>query len=505
MSSVNNRANILCTCVTTGMTPPDSLFKTPLISLPGTAIINEELCTVGNDHAVITWVTPQGTADSTIHIGEEPTRLNKNTFISNTEFHMVEVSNLRPSTRYWYRVESNGVKGPLNSFTTLPKPEGKYLFSYALFSDIHISCGDSRRDINEIYFGKLVEYSVSLLMQCILDSKRRNIDLAVITGDLTDSASQVQYSLWHDYLLPCFGEIPCLPCIGNHDKYLKDSGLSEQGFLNYLAKREKTYTSITFRDYNFLLLDSCKQDDNWGYIAPEQMQWIEDMLEKSRGRPSFLFLHHPCNGIDVWFGLKNYREFQRIIRQFPDVQAVFSGHIHRNKVTTNRLKTGNLPYVEVPATVQFPCSYAVVRVYENGFEYNSYKVSRLDWSEMSRERVILKNGGKALFTWYSLAGIGDRSFSYFNGRLERPRQYELSVTVDRKRAMELYDRAQSLDGASLAHAARTGKVKVILGRHESLYLATQSLRQKFSRYGMQVRVIKEGNYDIPQEIKYLYF
>jgi len=468
-----------------------------------TIIANEELCTVGNDHAVITWVTPQESTDSTIHIGKEPARLNKSTFATNTEFHMVEVPDLRPATRYWYRVESNGTRGPLNSFTTLPKPAGKHLFSYALFSDIHISCGDSTGDINEIFFGKLVEYASPLLIQGILDSKKRNIDLAVITGDLTDSASRIQYSLWRDHLLPCFGATPCLLCIGNHDKYSKDSGLSEQGFLNYLAGRGKTYIGTTFRDYDFLLLDSCRQDDNWGYIAPEQMQWLEDMLKKSRGRPSFLFLHHPCNGIDVWFGLKNYREFQRIIRQFPGVQGVFSGHIHRNKVTTNRLHTGDLPYVEVPATVQFPCAYAVVRVYENGFEYNSYKVSRLDWSEMSRERVILKNGGKALFSWYSFGGIDDRSFSYFNGRLERPKQYELSVTVEHKKALELYDRAQSFDGASLAPAAHTGKVKIILGRHESLCLAVQSLQQKFSRYGMQVRLIKDGNYDIPKEIKRL--
>lgn len=482
MSSFKNRTDFLCTSGASGIVMPDGLSNILPMSLSGTIIINEELCTVGNDHAVITWVTPKRIANTTIYIGEDPVRLNKNTFLSNTEFHWVEVFNLQPSTRYWYRVESNGAKGPLNSFTTLPKPEGKYLFSYALFSDIHISCGDSTADINEIYFGKLVEYSSPLLIQCILDSKRRNIDLAVITGDLTDSASQIQYLVLRDQLLPYFGDTPYLLCIGNHDKYLKESGMGEQGFLNYVAKRENTYTSIIFRDYNFLLIDSCRQEDNWGYIAPDQMQWLENMLRKSRGRPSYLFLHHPCNGLDVWFGIKNYREFLKTIRPFPDVQGVFSGHIHRNKVTTNRLMTGNLPYVEVPATVQFPCAYAVVRVYENGFEYNSYKVSRLDWSEMSRERFILKNGGKAIFTWYGFGGIDDRSFSYFNGRLYRPKQYELSVTVDHKRAIELYEQAQSFDGASLAPAAHISKFKVILGRYESLHLA-QSHRHKFSHYG----------------------
>jgi len=301
-------------------------------------------------------------------------------------------------------------------------------------------------------------------------------------------------------LLPYFGDTPYLLCIGNHDKYTKISGIGEQGFLNYVANREKL-TQVWYLGIVIFCIDSCRKNDNWGHIDPAQMQWLESMLRKSRGRPSYLFLHHPCNGPDVWFGVKNYKEFLKLTKSFPDVQGVFCGHLHRNKVTTNQLMTGNRPYVEVPATVQFPCAYAVVRVYENGFEYNSYKVSRLDLSEMSRERFILKNGGKAVLTWYGFGGIGDRSFSYFKGQLFRPRQYELSVTVDHARAIELYEQSQSFDGASLAPAYETSNSKVILGRYESMHLVAQAHRQKFSRHGVDAQIIIEGSHDVPQEIK----
>ena len=107
----------------------------------GTIITNEELCTVGSQHAVITWVTPQQRADTSMHVGEAPTHLIKQTFAVNTEFHNAEIFDLKPSTRYWYQVESNGVKGSLNSFTTLSRPEGKFLFSYAILSDTHINYG----------------------------------------------------------------------------------------------------------------------------------------------------------------------------------------------------------------------------------------------------------------------------------------------------------------------------------------------------------------------------
>lgn len=459
----------------------------------GTIITNEELYAVGSQHAVITWVTPQQRADTSIYIGRDPNRLNKHTFALDfdTEFHYTEMLNLKPATRYWYQVESNGVKGSLNSFKTLPEPKGKYLFSFAVISDAHINYGESTEDINEIYFGKLVDYANPLLIQSILDCKSRNIDLAVITGDLTDTASRLQYMGLRDELLPYFGSTPYLLCIGNHDKYTKNSGLGESGFLDILVNRGKTYTSMLFNDYLFLLIDSCRPDDNWGYIDPEQMQWIESMLTTNKGRPAFLFLHHPCSGPDLWFGIKNHKEFLKLTQSFPGIQSIFCGHIHRNHVTSKRLLTGNRPYVEVPSTIQFPCAYAIVRVYEDGFEYNSYKVNRLDLSEMSRERFILKNGGKAVVARYLSGRISDRSFSCFNGRLFHPRQYEVSVTAENTRAMKLYEKARSLNGASLIPAYETNKSKVIFGRYDSLQLIAQLLEQRYLLNDLTFQITEE--------------
>lgn len=470
----------------------------------GPVIKNEELCTVGSDHAVITWVTPGKKVDTTVYMGEDPSILVKHSGRPDTEYHLMEVRGLKPSTRYWYSVESAGARGSLNSFRTLPAPEGKQIFSVGLIGDVHIAYRDSVKDVNEKYFGKLSEYSDTLFKQCIRDLKERNIDLALLIGDLTDSASERQYQGLRDSLLPVFGHIPYFACIGNHDKYLKYSGLGEQGFLKYVANREKTFTSFTFMDHQFILIDSCVQDENWGYIGEEQLEWVKGLLKKGTGRPTFLFLHHPCNGLDVWLGVKDYRRFQQTIRRFPDVKGVFYGHMHHHKVTTSLCcpcLTGKLPYVELPATVQFPCSYAVVRVYEKGFEYNSYKINRVDLSEMSRERTIFKVVGRAAFNWYSFGGIGDRSFSLMNGRLHRPKQYELSVTMEHPKAMELYGRAQSSGGASLAPAAETGKTRVILGRHESFHLVFSAHLQKISRYGVKARIIKEGSFGLPDEVK----
>jgi len=463
-----------------------------------TFIKNEELCTVASDHAVITWVTPEQKTDTSIYFGEEKGNLTRFTLERAQEFHRAELNNLRPSTRYWYQVESNGARGALSSFQTLPAPQGKHLFSCALFSDTHLALGDSVGDPNEIYFGKLPEHSGELFSQCIRDSRRRGINLAVVTGDLTDAASQQQFKQARHKVLPAFGHVPYYLCIGNHDKYVEKSvrGLGEKGFLRYVAGRENTYTSVDYQGCRFLLLDSCVKDNDWGTIDEAQLRWLTGALGESSGRPVFVFLHHPCNGPDLWFGIDNAR-FTQLLKGFPNVQGVFSGHMHRSKVTTNRSRTGNLPYVELPATVQFPCAYAVVRVYEKGFEYNVYKVSRLDLVEKSREKVILKSLGSALYTWYAFGGIGDRNVSYFNGLLHRPVQYELSVTLDDSRAIALYVKAQSREGASLAPAAKGGELKVILGRFESRRAAMRAQQQSAFRSGLKALVNKDGDYDLP--------
>ncbi|MGB9903975.1 MAG: metallophosphoesterase [Desulfotomaculales bacterium] len=470
----------------------------------GTLIENEELCTVGSDHAVVTWVTPEKKTDTSVYFGEEKTNLTRLVFEKENEFHRAEIKNLKPSTLYWYRVASGGARGPLNSFRTLPVPGGKFLFSFALFSDTHLSLQDGVRDPNEIFFGKLSEHSGELLRQAIFDGWERGVDLAVFAGDLTDSASRLQYVYFRDRILPLFGGTPCFLCAGNHDKYVARSGggLGEKGFLEYAAGRSKTYAAPVHGEHLFLLLDSCREDRDRGFLDAAQLGWAVETLRKNAGRPAFLFLHHPCNGPDVWFGLKNFRSFQRALRGIPGLRGVFCGHMHRCLVTTGRLAAPDLPFVELPATVQFPCAYAVVRVYEEGWAYNVYKVSRLDLSEKSRGRAIFKSPGGTLYTRYAFGGAGDRSLCWFRGSLHRPAEYELSVTLEHTRAVALYEKAQSLAGASLTPAPGAGKTKVVLGRHATKELAAEAQQELGALAGGgKLLVAEPGGYGTPGEVR----
>ncbi len=444
-------------------------------------ISNEELCTIGSDHAVVTWVTSRPCFRVTVYIGEDPARLTGVGIVSGPTYHWAELAGLRPATRYWYQVEGAGARGPLNCFQTLPAPEGKFLFRFGIITDAHLSDGNPFQDANRLFLGKLGEYAGTLLSQAIHDTRERDVDLVVFGGDLTDTAERAQYLKVRDEALPLLGGTPCLLCIGNHDKFTRHGGIGERGFFEYLAGRERGYQNAWFKGCNFVLLDTCRENDNLGYLDAAQLRWLEDTMGDSGGRPVFIFLHHPVSGFDLWYGLKNPQDFTGLIGRFPCVQGVFCGHMHRGKVTTIPRAAGDVPCVEVPATVQYPCAYGVVRVYEKGYEYNSYKVSRLDLSELSRERFILKNKGQAVFSSYSFGGIGDRGFSFFNGLLQRPELYELAVVLSQASAGRLYGETQPAGGCSVTPAG-PGRTRVVFGRFAGLDLALRARREKAAFY-----------------------
>jgi hypothetical protein len=71
-----------------------------------TVIANEEFCTAGSDHAVVTWVTPGQKTDTSIYVGNTPANMVRYTFGQESEYHYAEIPGLKPSTRYWYQLSS---------------------------------------------------------------------------------------------------------------------------------------------------------------------------------------------------------------------------------------------------------------------------------------------------------------------------------------------------------------------------------------------------------------
>jgi len=110
---------------------------------------------------------------------------------------------------------------------------------------------------------------------------------------------------------------------GNHDTHSKEARrLYERRF-------GKGYRSFDYQDCHFVLLDNTEKQ-RWGYLGPEQLDWLKADLRRSRARTVFVFIHFP-----VWEPQRitpEYHEFwaktlHPLFRQ-SRVRAVFGGHFH---------------------------------------------------------------------------------------------------------------------------------------------------------------------------------
>src|SRR5206468_5863162 len=97
---------------------------------------------------------------------------------------------------------------------------------------------------------------------------------------------------------------------------------------------------------DLLLLDSSVHRKPHGELEEPTLQWLEATLASSPDRPALLFLHHPPFKAGIWHmdrqNLLNAVELEAIIRRYPRVQLVATGHIHRATLTM---------FADVPTTI----------------------------------------------------------------------------------------------------------------------------------------------------------
>jgi hypothetical protein len=90
----------------------------------------------------------------------------------------------------------------------------------------------------------------------------------------------------------------------------------------------------------------------------------------------------------------------------PHLVGYFAGHTHRNRVRRFPV-TGDVPWVEVACTKDFPGAYAEYRIYEGGILQLFRRVQEphaVDWAE--RTRALF--GG--LYPGYAFGQMTDRCF-----------------------------------------------------------------------------------------------
>ena len=185
----------------------------------------------------------------------------------------------------------------------------------AQITDTHI------KPNGRLAYGNVLDSS-SLLRRVVKHCNEFNskIDIAIVTGDLTDSGQLEEYEEFNKIMKDL--KIPWFLIPGNHDD--KNTLMEFFDKHKYLPRNEK-FCHYVIDEYPFVLmgLDTTVLGKSYGEFCDERLKWLENNLELFSSKPAFLFMHHPpfATGIEGMDNqnLKNSSKFFEILKSYPHV------------------------------------------------------------------------------------------------------------------------------------------------------------------------------------------
>lgn len=193
----------------------------------------------------------------------------------------------------------------------------------AQITDLHIK-PPGRLAYRKVDTAQYLQRAVDYLNQ--LDPRP---DVVVMTGDLVDAGSAVEYGRLREILTSL--TIPFLLIPGNPDSrdplraafpghtWMK----GHDGFIQYVVD-----------DYPVRLigLDTTEPERIGGILCETRLRWLDEQLTQS-DKPSVLFMHHPPFATATAYHdadrLENREGFAAVIGRHPHVKWVLCGHVHR--------------------------------------------------------------------------------------------------------------------------------------------------------------------------------
>ncbi|NOX26694.1 MAG: phosphodiesterase [Gammaproteobacteria bacterium] len=150
--------------------------------------------------------------------------------------------------------------------------------------------------------------------------KEDTYDALLITGDIAANGAREAYQRLQHILPDIEAPIYLLP--GNHDNLA-----AMQQVFGQLEKNN------VLGDWQIILLDSNEDNRYFGQLSSDELNFLEQSLQKERDKHSLIALHHPPVDIgSQWMDamqLKNKNEFFAIIESYSSPQAIIWGHTHQ--------------------------------------------------------------------------------------------------------------------------------------------------------------------------------
>jgi 3',5'-cyclic-AMP phosphodiesterase len=154
-------------------------------------------------------------------------------------------------------------------------------------------------------------------------------DCTVITGDLTDHGRADEYETLREVIdrFP----LPLYLVVGNHDD--PEAFLDAFAGSLYLGGAAQSHYSIGHPGATIVVLDSRQEGSAAGFLGPDQLGWLDDVLTRRPDVPAFVCLHHPPIPVGITtmdtIRLLDGEALAEVISRHRNVERVLAGHLHR--------------------------------------------------------------------------------------------------------------------------------------------------------------------------------
>ena len=206
---------------------------------------------------------------------------------------------------------------------------------FALITDVHFG--------PPAYFAgklrKLSHQAGALTRAFVSDCNERDRpDLVVNLGDVIEDSNRDHDLAQYGEFVRILGDLdaPLVHVAGNHDTIY----LSEQDLRGLWQHSEPLFYTRRVAGIDFVVLHTLETKDVAVRLPPEQLTWLEQVLERVSW-PCIVLMHHPASELVLtgnrWFEnaphicrVAERRRLREILKASGKVVAVFNGHVHWN-------------------------------------------------------------------------------------------------------------------------------------------------------------------------------
>jgi hypothetical protein len=249
--------------------------------------------------SIIVWETSVNTTNNCVKYGINPDcELNMYHNYSRN-FHTIELNELNSSTKYYYKVYSDGIESKVYSFYTKFEKEDTIKF---------VAYGDTRGVWDGWNNASRIADSI----------EKVNPYFVLHTGDLVKNGNY--YDQWLDFfsISNFIHNSTLYPSLGNHEYY------GDSYFKYFLLLSKNPWYSFDNGPVHFICLDSNAKNS----LRLSQIFWLIKDLRQNTNPFTIVYFHHPPYSSGNHGSTIYLRFIWGLIFEYFKVDIVFNGHDH---------------------------------------------------------------------------------------------------------------------------------------------------------------------------------